>query len=136
MSQPRCSKGASPRWKSCLAYIGAARWPHASGEAGNILRFYAGASGFLALYHISVGAGKGSAMAQENKVMQSFEEPGGLRCADIFRRPDGTFGYQLCRRDPEDGRGWAVYGGDPAAVFATMRDAGRAARAHAPWIGA
>ena len=26
----------------------------------------------------------------------------GMRCVDLFRRPDGTFGYEEFRRDPED----------------------------------
>jgi hypothetical protein len=35
-------------------------------------------------------------------VLASIETDDGLRCVDLFRRPDGTFGYQEFRRDPED----------------------------------
>ena len=67
-------------------------------------------------------------------VTRSIEAPGGLVCVDIFRRADGSFGFETYRRDPEDGHGWrqaAFHGearfGDEAAALA-------AARAAEPWI--
>ena len=31
------------------------------------------------------------------------------RCVDIFRRPDGTFGFEVFRRDPEDMGSWTPF---------------------------
>lgn len=49
-------------------------------------------------------------VAMKNKVLHSFEAPGSLVCVDIFQRPDGSWGMEEYRRDPEDGRGWYVTG--------------------------
>ena len=38
-------------------------------------------------------------------VLESLETDDGLRCVDLFRRPDGSFGYEEFRRDPEERRG-------------------------------
>jgi hypothetical protein len=39
-------------------------------------------------------------------VLESLETEDGMRCVDLFRRPDGSFGYEEFRRDPEDQGGW------------------------------
>ena len=39
-------------------------------------------------------------------VLASLETEDGPRCVDLFRRPDGTFGYEEFRRDPEDQGVW------------------------------
>ena len=39
-------------------------------------------------------------------VLVSLETDDGLRCVDLFRRPDGTYGYEEFRRDPEDCGVW------------------------------
>jgi len=36
------------------------------------------------------------------KVLASPSTPAVDRCVDIFSRPDGTFGFEEFRRDPED----------------------------------
>ncbi|HEY2564091.1 MAG TPA: hypothetical protein VGI44_10300, partial [Acidimicrobiales bacterium] len=38
------------------------------------------------------------------------------RCVDIFSRPDGTFGFEEFRRDPED-----MGGMDPGCLFLQPR---------------
>jgi len=40
---------------------------------------------------------------QRNLVLASLEAEGGERCVDVFKRPDGTFGFEEYRRDSEDG---------------------------------
>jgi hypothetical protein len=35
-------------------------------------------------------------------VLASVEDSDGSRCVDFFSRPDGTFGFEEFRRDPED----------------------------------
>ena len=46
-------------------------------------------------------------------VLASWESADRFRCVDIFRRPDGSFGFDEFRRDPEDMGAWtpvpAVY---------------------------
>ncbi|SEI91759.1 hypothetical protein SAMN05421762_2237 [Pseudooceanicola nitratireducens] len=49
-------------------------------------------------------------MAHENQVLQSVNLEGETICVDIFRRPDGSYGFDEFRRDPEDGRGWYSIG--------------------------
>lgn len=58
-------------------------------------------------------------MAHVNKVNRSIETPDGGRCIDLFRRPDGSFGFEEYRRDPEDGSGWHPIGHFAEAVFAS-----------------
>ena len=49
-------------------------------------------------------------MAHINKVMRSINLDGETICVDVFLRPDGSFGFDEFRRDPEDGRGWYSIG--------------------------
>lgn len=56
-------------------------------------------------------------------VLQSVNNEDASRCVDIFRRPDGSFGFEEFRRDPEDpGRGWYAIGGFAGTRF-TSEDA-------------
>lgn len=69
-----------------------------------------------------------------NIVLQSIETPDGDRCIDIFERPDGSFGFEGYRRDPEDPRGWY-----PVTTFGNQRyedatSALAAASGQFPWI--
>jgi hypothetical protein len=73
-------------------------------------------------------------MAHVNKVSRSIETPDGGRCVDLFHRPDGTFGFEEYRRDPEDGSGWYPIGHFGEAIFAS--EAAALAQAHklVPWL--
>ncbi len=73
-------------------------------------------------------------MAHENKVVRSVNAPGEALCVDLFRRPDGTFGFEEFRRDPEDGRGWYPIGYHAGAVFADEASAWAAALAQVAWL--
>jgi len=73
-------------------------------------------------------------MAHENKVVRSINLEGALQCVDIFRRPDGSFGFELYRRDPEDGRGWYPTGFFADASFASEARAIEAACNGIPWL--
>jgi hypothetical protein len=69
------------------------------------------------------------------KVLASPSTPSVDRCVDIFARPDGTFGFEEFRRDPEDGGTWtpiAFYSGQD---YGTEAEALAAARARVPWLG-
>ena len=69
-----------------------------------------------------------------NKVVRSIEAPGGDRCVDIFRRPDGSWGFEEYRRDAEDGRGWFVTGHFGGRRLADRPGAERAALSAVPWL--
>lgn len=73
-------------------------------------------------------------MAHENKVIHSINLPGDNVCVDVFRRPDGTFGFDEFRRDPEDNRGWYSIGHHGAAIFDTAAAALVAAKAKVAWL--
>jgi hypothetical protein len=51
-------------------------------------------------------------------VVASIENGTHDRCVDLFRRPDGTYGFEEFRRDVEDAGAWT-----PVAFFS-----------HASWI--
>jgi len=67
-------------------------------------------------------------------VLDSIETPDGTRCVDLFRRPDGTFGFEEYRRDPEDGGGWTPVTGYSALVYPDRAAALAAARARVGWM--
>ena len=58
------------------------------------------------------------------------------RCVDIFGRPDGTFGFEEFRRDPEDMGHWTPVAYFSIREFATEAEAVAAARAAVPWLAA
>ena len=70
----------------------------------------------------------------KNKVLQSINQEGELRCIDVFLRPDGTFGFEEYRRDPEDGRGWFPVGFYYEQFFESSADAVVAAKARVSWL--
>ena len=67
-------------------------------------------------------------------VLASFETEDGLRCVDLFRRPDGTFGYEEFRRDPEDQGIWTPVRHASGLTYLSMEDAHRAAIDAVPWL--
>ena len=73
-------------------------------------------------------------MAHENKVIRSINLSGGHICVDIFRRPDGGFGFDEYRRDPEDGRGWFSIGHHGGDRFDNYEAALTAARSRIAWL--
>ena len=68
------------------------------------------------------------------KVLASVENAQGNHCVDIFMRPDGTFGFEEYRRDPEDGGGWYSLSRYSRHVFDTEQDALAQARASVAWL--
>ena len=56
------------------------------------------------------------------------------RCVDIFVRPDGTFGFEEFRRDPEDMGTWTPVAYYSAQEFVSQDDAVAAAREMVPWL--
>ena len=66
--------------------------------------------------------------------LESIEDPHGTHCVDVFVRPDGSFGFELFRRDPEDQGRWTMLGLYQAARFTTHDDARAAARKAVSWL--
>jgi hypothetical protein len=67
-------------------------------------------------------------------VVASIENGSHDRCVDLFRRPDGSFGFEEFRRDAEDAGAWT-----PVAYFSyaswPSQDAAMAGAARAvPWL--
>ena len=53
---------------------------------------------------------------------------------DVFRRTDGSFGFDLFRRDPEDPSGWYSVGHFGDVVFLSKEEAHLAAQDAVPWF--
>jgi hypothetical protein len=64
-------------------------------------------------------------------VLESIETDDGHRCVDLFRRPDGTFGYEEFRRDPEDQGLWTPVRFASALSYPGLENARAAAAAAA-----
>jgi hypothetical protein len=68
------------------------------------------------------------------KVLASPSTPSVDRCVDTFVRPNGTFGFEEFRRDPEDIGQWTPIAYYSAQEFVTESDAVEAAREALPWL--
>ncbi len=73
-------------------------------------------------------------MAHINKVLRSINRDDGQLCVDIFIRPDGTYGFEEYRRDPEDPSGWFPIGHHAGEIFTSPDAALTEARARIPWL--
>jgi len=71
---------------------------------------------------------------QSWNVLVSWETPGTERCVDLFSRPDGTYGFEEFRRDPEDRGAWTPIRSLSDQSYATEDDARAAARRAVPWL--
>lgn len=67
-------------------------------------------------------------------VLDSVETEDGLRCVDLFRRVDGTFGYEEFRRDPEDRGAWTPVRFASGLQYQELGQARGAARASVAWF--
>jgi hypothetical protein len=73
-------------------------------------------------------------VAHRNKVILSVNAPDGVLCVDVFRRPDGSFGFDEFRRDPEDNRGWYSIGHHGSLRFATEEETRANAKKTINWF--
>jgi hypothetical protein len=69
------------------------------------------------------------------KVLASPSTASVDRCVDIFLRPDGTFGFEEFRRDPEDRGAWTPVAYYSGQEYDTEAEALAAARTRVPWLG-
>lgn len=56
------------------------------------------------------------------------------RCVKIIRQPDGTFGFQEFRREPEDAGRWTLVSEGARGVHATQVQAVAAAEDDVAWL--
>jgi len=68
-------------------------------------------------------------------VISSIQTFDGDRCVDIFVRPNGTFGYEEFRKDPEDLGAWTPLHYFSDREFSNEDEAVDAARRSVSWFG-
>ena len=68
------------------------------------------------------------------KVVASHSTPSVDRCVDIFVRPDGTFGFEEFRRDPEDMGEWTQVAYFSVRKYESQDEAVAAARESVRWL--
>jgi hypothetical protein len=67
-------------------------------------------------------------------VFDSIENPEHDRCVDLFRRPDGSFGFEAFRRDVEDAGLWTAVAYHSAAAYGSKEAALTAAVGAVGWL--
>jgi hypothetical protein len=67
-------------------------------------------------------------------VVASPSTPSLDRCVDIFLRPDGTFGFEEFRRDPEDMGAWTPVAYYSGRQYETEDEAVAAAHESVRWL--
>lgn len=67
-------------------------------------------------------------------VVASIENAEHDRCVDLFRRPDGSFGFEAFRRDVEDGGLWTAVAYHSGAAYASKEAALAAAAGAVSWL--
>ena len=68
-------------------------------------------------------------------VLDSIESGEHDRCVDLFRRPDGTFGFEEFRRDVEDAGAWTPVHYYSGTAYRTREAAFEAAARAVGWLG-
>ena len=67
-------------------------------------------------------------------VLESIENAEHDRCVDLFKRPDGSFGFEAFRRDVEDAGLWTPIAYHSAAAYGSRETALAAAAAAVSWL--
>jgi hypothetical protein len=67
-------------------------------------------------------------------VLASHQTAEADRCVDVFSRPDGTFGFEEFRRDPEDMGAWTPVSYYSRTQYPTAAAALAAARQAVRWL--
>jgi hypothetical protein len=67
-------------------------------------------------------------------VFTSIENREHDRCVDLFVRPDGSYGFEEFRRDPEDEGRWTAVQYYSAAIYGSCQEALQAAEKAVAWL--
>ncbi|WP_034593313.1 hypothetical protein [Hamadaea tsunoensis] len=70
------------------------------------------------------------------RVLTSWESPDHFRCVDVFIRPDGSFGFEEFRRDPEDMGAWTPVAYFSSAIYLSQAEVKQAAAQAVSWLAA
>ena len=73
-------------------------------------------------------------VGKDKVVLISQIAPGEAVCVDVFRRADGSYGFELYRRDFETTEGWFVIGFHSEKRYETLEDATSAAGEEFDWF--
>jgi hypothetical protein len=68
-------------------------------------------------------------------VLASHQTDEGNRCVDVFSRPDGSYGFEEFRRDPEDMGAWTPVSYFSGREYPTEGAVLMEARNAVPWLG-
>jgi hypothetical protein len=67
-------------------------------------------------------------------VLASIENFEHDRCVDLFSRPDGTYGFEEFRRDPEDAGEWTPVQYYAGTRYGSKEEAWAAAKRAVAWL--
>jgi hypothetical protein len=67
-------------------------------------------------------------------VLASLEDAEGTQCVDIFRREDGTFGFEQFRGELDGSSRWQSLHRYSHLIFASGEQALRSAQGAVPWL--
>ena len=67
-------------------------------------------------------------------VLASFETGDGTQCVDVFRREDGTFGFEQYRSESDGGSAWQSLGKFSRLSFSSGEEALHLAKQRVPWL--
>jgi len=73
---------------------------------------------------------------KSSTVLASYQTSEADRCVDVFSRPEGTFGFEEFRRDPEDRGLWTPAGYYSRQEFPSVAAVRTAATRAVPWLAA
>jgi hypothetical protein len=74
------------------------------------------------------------ANANPGVVLESIPNDVQDRCVDLFQRPDGSFGFNEFRKDPEDSGAWTLTHNYSASVYVSREAALAAAQSAVSWL--
>jgi hypothetical protein len=67
-------------------------------------------------------------------VLASFETADGTQCVDVFKRADGTFGFEQYRSECDGTSRWLSLGKYSQLSFASGEQALQLAKQRVPWL--
>lgn len=67
-------------------------------------------------------------------VLTSVSSADGAYCVDLFEDPEGGYGFEHFRSEPEDNGRWTPVGAFGGARFSSAAEAGRAASVEVYWV--
>jgi hypothetical protein len=79
-------------------------------------------------------ANQATDLAMRSTVLASFETVDGSQCVDVFKRADGSFGFEQYRSESDGTNRWQSLGKYSQLSFATGEEALNLAKGRVPWL--